>query len=69
MDNPINGLVADLVAETARETNEIAGLESLLVFLEKFDGRPGLVTQKDRSAAAKKIILEKIAGIRSGSRA
>jgi hypothetical protein len=63
MDNPINGMFVDLINETANETNEVAGLETLLLLLDKVSGRVGLVTQTDRAAAVKSRISARIAAI------
>ena len=60
MDHPINGMIIDLIVETARATRDVEGLEPLLVLLEKIGGKPGLSTQADRIHSAKAFISAKI---------
>lgn len=67
MDNPINGMIIDLVVDTARETRDSLGLEALLVLLDKIGEKPGLATQAERISYAKAFISEKIRQITSGS--
>lgn len=53
MENAINGIVFDLVAETARETSTLEGLETLKELVYKLEHRTGLTTQTDRLCRAK----------------
>ena len=66
MSNTINGMIINLIAETANETRDIAGLEPLLVLLDKIGGPPsGLSTQKDQIDNLKALISDKILRIKS----
>lgn len=63
MHNSLNALAFDCVGEAASEVHDVAGLEALLIVLDKLEHRLGYVTQPERLAAARQKIEAKIAAV------